>query len=196
MQICKAQGSIAVPITTNLFFGNVNDSIHFTIIDTLTNQVWYDTLAEVTVAGGFSDTVYLDSATYKCDVVYIGPNVSMPTITLGPNCVAQWGYPDYSYYLFTLPDACLSVIERNDLSEIKVYPNPLNSDVLTVDISKESVSGTISIIDNLGKVILVRKFNNESVVTLNTTMLKPAIYFLKIDSDNLHETLQFCKVNN
>lgn len=197
IQICKAQGNgtIAVPITTNLFFGNVNDSIHFTIIDTLTNQVWYDTLAEVTVAGGFSDTVYLDSATYKCDVVYIGPNVSMPTINLGVNCIAQWGYPDYNYYLFTLPDACLGLTESNSESKINLYPNPLNIDILTVEISDQVKYGTISIFDNLGKLILVKEFSNMGEVTINTTLLKTAVYFLTVESDNVHETLQFCKTS-
>jgi len=78
----QGSGSIPVVISTNLFVGDEDEWIHLKITDTLTNQVWYDNLATVTVSDGFSHTIYLDSATYKCEILDIGANVNMPTIIL------------------------------------------------------------------------------------------------------------------
>jgi hypothetical protein len=193
--ITKAQGTIAIPITTNIFYGDLDEWIHLRITDTLTNQIWYDTVATVTVSNGFMDTVYLDSATYKCEILDMGANVSMPDIILGDNCIAQYGYPDYQYYLFTIPDGCLGFTKVNHESKIKLYPNPVVDNILTINISDNSKSGTITIIDNIGKIIFVKEFNNENIITLNTSMLSTGFYLLRVDSNNFHETIQFSKTS-
>ncbi|MCH2228713.1 MAG: hypothetical protein MK105_00105 [Crocinitomicaceae bacterium] len=111
----KAQGSIAIPVSTDLFFGNQDEWIHLKITDTLTNQIWYDTLAVVVVSSGFVDTVYLNSSTYKCEILSIGANVNMPTIELDDVSSAQWGYPEYEYYLFTLPTSQVGLQIHDEL---------------------------------------------------------------------------------
>jgi hypothetical protein len=73
------------------------------ITDTVTNAVWYDTAAVVTKAHGFRDTIYVDSGTYKCEILDMGANVENPVIKVDGHHIIPWGYPDYEYYLFTLP---------------------------------------------------------------------------------------------
>jgi hypothetical protein len=188
-----AQGTIPVPISTDLFFGNQDEWIHLKITDTLTNQVWYDTMATVTVSDGFIDTVYLDSATYKCEVLDIGANVSMPTIELDDGSYAVWGYPDYLYYLFTLPHSSLGEIELKSNAEITVYPNP-TVDVLHLNIPEAWESVEVRIINGIGQVILTKEIIGNELKTLNTSTLIDGVYFVHIESENQLEVIRILKI--
>lgn len=105
-----SQDSIPVIISTSvfeeeLFWMEHDEWIDLRITEFNTNEVYYDTAAVVYLIGGFIDTVYLDSGLYKCEVLDIGANVYMPTIILNNGDIAEYGYPDYNYYLFSLPQA-------------------------------------------------------------------------------------------
>ena len=189
----EAQGSIATPISTHLFFGNQDEWIHLKITDTLTNQVWYDTLATVTVSSGFIDTVYLDSATYKCEVLSIGANVNMPTIELDDGSFAQWGYPDYEYYLFTLPASQVGLQEQNESAQILMYPNPAVN-TLTVEVPDFLIFGSISIQDHLGKTILVRKLIEQKSVSVDLSDFPNGVYFIQIHNEVQSKVEQLVKI--
>ena len=97
--------SIPLSISSDIFYEDclLDEWLYLRITDTTSHLVWYDSLATVTKAHGFNDTVYLDSGIYKCEILDMGANVSMPVITIGSNHIVPWGYPEYEYYLFTLP---------------------------------------------------------------------------------------------
>ena len=176
------RGSIPVAISTNLFyfFGDEDEFIHLKITDTLTNQVWYDTLATVNVSDGFSDTVYLDSATYKCEVLDMGANVNMPSIILEEVSYAQWGYPDYEYYLFTLPVSGLGQIELDSLFNTNLYPNPTQGQInIQINGLNTEEFVVLELIDLLGKVIF-KETGNTSNYTFDLSTYPKSLYLLKV----------------
>lgn len=103
----ESQDSIPVIISTTVFeeeleWMEYDEWIDLRITEFNTNEVYYDTSATVYLSGGFSDTVYLDSGLYKCEVLDIGANVYLPTILLNNGDIVPWGYPNYDYYLFSV----------------------------------------------------------------------------------------------
>lgn len=189
----QAQGSIPIPISTDIFFGNQDEWIHLKITDTLTNQVWYDTLATVTVSSGFVDTVYLDSATYKCEILSIGANVNMPTIELDDGSFAQWGYPDYEYYLFTIPASEVGLQKQYELSQILMYPNP-TANSFTVEAHDFLIYGSISVEDYLGRTILVQKLDAQKSVNINISDFPDGVYFIQINHERYSKVEQLVKI--
>lgn len=99
-----SQDSIPVIIHVENLMG-ISDTewIHLEITDTVTQEIWYDTLTYVLIIGGFDDTIYLDSGVYKCEILDMGADVGMPEIILSNGYVVPWGWPECACYLFTLP---------------------------------------------------------------------------------------------
>ena len=190
--IASAQGTIPVTISTTLFYGDIDETIHLKISDTLTNQIWYDSIASVSATDGFKDTVYLDSSTYKCEIIDMGANVNMPSIKLKEGVYAQWGYPDYEYYLFTLPYSEVGQKTLN-IKELAVYPNPFVNN-LHLDLPHSSNIIKINIFDNVGNLVISKELINESVYELNTSTLLNGIYILKIETNNLVTTKRITKI--
>jgi len=190
--IAIAQGTIPVTISTTLFYGDIDETIHLKISDTLTNQIWYDSIANVSATDGFKDTVYLDSSTYKCEIIDMGANVNMPSIKLKEDIYALWGYPDYEYYLFTLPYSELGQKTLN-INEIEIYPNPFVNN-LHLDLPHTSNIITINIFDNIGNLVISKELMNNSVYDINTSNLLNGIYILKIETDNLVTTRRITKI--
>ncbi|MDB0006983.1 hypothetical protein N9E30_03430 [Flavobacteriales bacterium] len=120
-----SQDSIPIFISTSVLEEELewiedDEWINLRITEFNINEVYYDTSATVYLSGGFSDTVYLDSGLYKCEVLDIGANVNMPTILLNNGDIVPWGYPDYEYYLFSVTpyvDPCLTM-STNDTIDI------------------------------------------------------------------------------
>jgi hypothetical protein len=107
-----------------LLWDQPNEWLHLKISDTLTNEVWYDSLATVLITEGFKDTVYLDAGTYKCEILDMGAAVSMPIITLENGHVVPWGYPEHKYYLFTVPGSSQVTYSNLDISKCEYYVSP------------------------------------------------------------------------
>jgi len=78
-------------MASNILSVDADECLHLQITDQLTNQTCYDSLATVSVLNGFHDTVYLDSGTYKCEIIDMGANVSMLVITLNNGYIVPWG---------------------------------------------------------------------------------------------------------
>lgn len=102
-EIIQSKDSLQVIISSGIFENeSVDEWLVLKITDTVTNKTWYDTSATVSKAFGFHDTVYVDSGVYKCEIIDMGANVEMPVIKVN-NHIIPWGYPEYEYYLFTVP---------------------------------------------------------------------------------------------
>jgi hypothetical protein len=77
--------------------------IHFKLIDSISSQVYYDSLLTFSVTDTFQLLLDLPNSLFKCDVLDVSANVSMPKIQLPNDSIIKYGYPDYEYYLFQLP---------------------------------------------------------------------------------------------
>lgn len=149
-----------------------NEWIHLRISNTLDDQILYDSLTTLKMVG-FNDTVYLDSGTYKCEVLNIGAATKMPVITLDNGYVVPWGYPAYEYYLFSIPGgelttyssitdtACFmytSPSSKYTWTESGIYsdtiPNAIGYDsIITLDLTIISINNTIEQSDSILTVI-------------------------------------------
>lgn len=103
--VLQANDSLPVVISSRIFDEEYNQDewLFLKITELETNRVWYDTNAVVTKAYGFRDTLYLDSGTYKCEILDMGDNVAMPEIQVDGNHIVPWGQPVPECYLFTIP---------------------------------------------------------------------------------------------
>ncbi len=212
------QDSIPITISAKVFEGNSDEWIHLKITDTTSLQVWYDSLATVTVANGFNDTVYLDSGTYKCEVLDMGANVWMPTITLNNGYVVPWGYPSYNYYLFSVPGGDLTTRSTIDVAACDNYlspsskhvwtssgtyhdtiPNAMGADsIMTINLSVTSINASIS--QSNGVLTVAEPDANYQWLACNSGMdiygetsqtYKPivsGIYAVKISKNNCEQT--------
>jgi hypothetical protein len=149
--------SIPVSIYSYIFDGDIDEWLHLKISDTVTNQIWYDSLATVTVSYGFADTIYLDSGTYKCEILDMGANVSMPLIILNNGYVVPWGYPAYEYYLFSVPGGELNTYSTITETVCFSYTSPSSKYTWTE-------SGTY--LDTIPNYI-----GYDSIITINLTVV-------------------------
>lgn len=184
--------SIPITISSSIFSSYTSDEwIHLRIIDTLTNQIWYDSLATVTCLNGFHDTIYLDSGTYKCEVLDMGAYVTNPIITLDNGYVVPitCNTPPAPYYLFTLP-SYMNIItnEKNEL--IKIFPNPVNN-ILIIN-CEDIRETTMQIINMIGECVLQQKLNSE-VNEINVSLLAKGMYIIKLNGKNYTEQKKLTK---
>jgi hypothetical protein len=65
---------------------------------------------------------------------------------------------------------------------IKIFPNPVTN---SLTVSREGVLNVarIRIVDLLGNRLLNAEWKNQKEITLNTSLLKPGIYFLVIENE-------------
>lgn len=83
-------------------------------------------------------------------------------------------------------DSLVSVQEYNiDQNSVKVFPNPFSSSI-TIETEEEYQTLHISFISIEGKIALSENFANTSKVSLDTEMLSPGFYTVKIVRDNTH----------
>lgn len=154
------QNTGVVTISTELMWDTNDEWIHLRVSDTLTNEIWYDSIATVTNTEGFKDTLNLNSGTYKCKVLDMGAAVSMPTIRLFNGDIIPWGYPEYEYYLFTI---------TNDLNS----SSTISASVCDQYISPSSKYVWISSGTYLDTI--PNYLNYDSVITVNLTVLYSTI---------------------
>lgn len=180
--ISYAQGHFAVPISTDIFYGEQDEWIHLKISDVNTGEIWYDTLATVTADEGFSDTVYLDSATYKCEIIDMGANVSMPKIKLDNDSYAQWGYPDYEYYLFSLPATSLGLSNVLENKQLNIFPNPCFNQI-NIEIPEPMLPGTLTLLDYHGRLLQSIDLKNQNKLNVDVTDLTKGVYFIQVNTE-------------
>jgi hypothetical protein len=83
-----------------------------------------------------------------------------------------------------------NVDESEILREMKLYPNPSNGSIVTVEIDAEGYDNpTIEVVDLTGKSVAHFKFNEQNKVKVSTANLKAGVYFVKLnDNDRFIET--------
>lgn len=83
-------------------------------------------------------------------------------------------------------------IVENNINRVILYPNP-NKGYFTIALNKEELSGTtIEIFDIYGK-LLFKDMTLKKQIEINNQSLPTGIYFAKIVSDNINQTIKFIK---
>lgn len=119
-------------------------------------------------------------------------------IAAGDNIPNTSYYPDFIVARFNGDNNAVinSLNEKNNASntnkKISLYPNPV-SNILTVTGLNHHGSTIVSIIDNNGKLVTKTVAINQSSYTINTSNLKPGIYFLQLKENDKITTLKFLK---
>jgi subtilisin family serine protease len=81
--------------------------------------------------------------------------------------------------------------KHNKHSSIRLYPNP-NKGSFTIDLSNEQKDITISVIDIMGKQVYNQRANGITF-ELDLPNLPSGLYFIKLTSNDINETLKFIK---
>ncbi len=106
----------------------------------------------------------------------------LPNPVLGNNESGQYsGFMD-SDTLIKNTSGQLSFVEF--ISEIKLYPNPVKTQLKVSFQSKESKAGVLRVRDLLGKVIKEKKVElvrGNNAMTFTVDQLNPGVYFLEIN---------------
>lgn len=146
------QDSIPVSIYTSIFYDTLDEWIELEIEDTNTNVLWYDTAATVYYVGGFRDTAYLDSGTYRCEIIDMGANVNMPEIKINNGqIIVPWNFNEQAY-IFTVPYSQTNINHNlSNKSIAKLYPNPTKG-LFTVSIAHQ-----VEVFDLMGNLVLRTK---------------------------------------
>ncbi len=130
----------------------------------------------VDLGGILSDDEFgylLNDDEYTLDTADYGEGEGM---TVNLIAVAENGY--HKAYSVLIWRGNVSTREMEATRSIMVYPNPAY-DVL--NIVTESASGSIKIFDAVGKLVIDRRFDNNSHVLLNISNLNPGLYLIQVD---------------
>jgi hypothetical protein len=189
-----SQSVVSIRISTDIFYGDDDEFIELRIVDTMSNQVVYDTSATVLALSGFQDTIMLTYGAYKCEVINIGANVSMPTIVSENGDTAVYiGYPNTEqYYLLIVKDPTVALNDMSSFVSVQVYPNPCR-DFLKVDLGSSASNAKVELINQIGWVIKEVTFNDVSEVHLNTSDYPNGIYYLRLKLDTEVRTIKIVK---
>lgn len=105
-----------------------------------------------------------------------------------PDYLLGYGIPDLSQAL----DLALST-ENNalNLPEVKIYPNPVKTD-LNIYLPEQWSSTTIKLYNVLGKMVMQQKLSNTNN-SINVKHLDRGIYLLQLESGNYHKTIKLVK---
>ena len=74
-------------------------------------------------------------------------------------------------------------MSEGDFSDIKIYPNPLTSELLTIELPK-SGSGQIEIYDLTGKLIYKQLFSTQNKITISKNVFGRGIFILGVHTDS------------
>ncbi|MFK5878807.1 MAG: T9SS type A sorting domain-containing protein [Flavobacteriaceae bacterium] len=138
---------------------------------------WFKNNIAITGANASTYTIVnaqaADSGVYYCEI----------TNTLVPN------------FIIIRAEITVSVgvlaIEENDISKIKIYPNP-TSNLINIILPNSSANATVNIYDLLGKQLLTQQLT-QLQNSIELTHLQSGIYYLKIEFDNKTTTKTIIK---
>ena len=110
---------------------------------------------------------------------------NMSTILMQPEALSRNMY-NTSY----LKSARLYAdIDDNGAKKVLIYPNPVSSDLLTVDLQKlKSIAVNVSITDILGRNIYNKLTKNEDLHRISVSELSKGVFFVKISAEGYNET--------
>jgi len=127
-----------------------------------------DTEQNMCVIGAFEDTVFFENETF-----------------------ISAGYTDI--FLFKFSSDQLNLIEQNQTSQLKIYPNPIK-DFLNINISNKDINLSAEIINLLGQQIKIFQ-NVNNTENLDVSDLSPGIYLLNlINLNGEKQTIKIKKI--
>jgi arabinogalactan endo-1,4-beta-galactosidase len=74
-------------------------------------------------------------------------------------------------------------IGQENKATISVFPNPLSSNILYVDLGKASGKSVVNVLNTSGQVMATRVVTNQSLLSIDNLNLKPGVYFVQIDNE-------------
>lgn len=108
------------------------------------------------------------------------------------------GYSDYTpstnqvMHVVRIADPTSSISPQPDLSStFRLFPNPAN-DQVTLDFDGP-MEGNISIVNQLGQVLINQPINNQKQLSIEVTSLASGVYFMNIQSSTGNTTLKWTK---
>lgn len=138
----------------------------------------------LTVSGGSSipTTIYGWSNGETTSSIIVNPSVpttySVFILSGMGGCTASAGFN------VGISNCTLGIPEISAQPEISIFPNPTNS-ILTITMEKPiSETSTLSITDITGRILLTKKItSSQSQINIDVSTLAPAVYFLKIQTN-------------
>jgi hypothetical protein len=108
---------------------------------------------------------------------------------------SQYTTPDYDYG-YGIPDLGLALniglsLEKDDLSEIKIFPNPVNL-ILYIKVPEDFEQSTISIYNVLGKLVLQKNIT-ETVNPIDVSSIASGLYIVNLQSEQTTKTFKLIK---
>lgn len=79
-------------------------------------------------------------------------------------------------------DNCLGLSDFNDLSNLKIYPNPTSGILFIENAASTNVSTNVKVIDLTGKIVLTINVNS-NLISLDLSTLSNGMYFIHIQTD-------------
>ncbi len=137
------------------------------------------TLTGGSPASGTYSGTGVSSGSFNPATAGIGTHTITYTYTDGNSCSAS-ATADITV------DGCAAIGE-NDLSNLKVYPNPTENK-LTIELSGDF---NFEITDTKGRII--EKGNGNNFSTINTTNYTSGVYFLNLSSENVNTMIRIVK---
>tara|TARA_B100000508_G_scaffold140651_1_gene142630 strand:- start:22887 stop:23921 length:1035 start_codon:yes stop_codon:yes gene_type:complete len=153
---------------------------------TINNVLRVKRTRKYTSTNSFTGTRVVEKKMYEWYV----PGIPFPLLTIVENVVSA-GNTKEGYVMaekeYKNLDQTIGTRElAKQKSDVKVFPNPA-SDHITIAMDKEASVKKVAIVDLTGKTMLnvpdSETIGNEPV-TLNTTQLKPGIYYLRVSNAN------------
>ncbi|PHS67173.1 MAG: hypothetical protein COB12_04565 [Flavobacterium sp.] len=156
--------------------------------DLITVSLLYNTeLTYLNLKNGNNDNIST-SGSYTSDFTNL-PNLETVCIddvnsSLATFIEDQVGHP----IIFT--EKCLLTTTQNTITNLIVYPNPVNE---KLNIQSQSPIIKIEVYNLLGQ-LLISKYNQTAIKSINTTSLNTGVYFIKAtDQDNNYSIKQILK---
>lgn len=125
------------------------------------------------------------------------PGMPYVNLTNLNQCELSSGYqPDYAMIMVKfLDDTAVLSSSFHQTNSVKIHPNP-TQEILYIDFNESQINSnfTISIIDVMGKAILLNEYEiQNSIIKINTSFLSKGMYFLKIEGENTSVNSKFVK---
>jgi hypothetical protein len=117
-----------------------------------------------------------------------GVPISMKGTSYSGTYLADFGCGFTQAFSIAGSPAGISGLAKADVSLV-VYPNPAQ-DKLTIDVyGSNAISGTISLVDAVGRKVLAQKVNTSSI-QLSLTTIAPGIYQVEYEGQNGRKTVE------
>ncbi|MBA3682606.1 MAG: T9SS type A sorting domain-containing protein [Bacteroidetes bacterium] len=140
--------------------------------------------ASLTANGAVS---YLWNTTATASVIAISPSVTTSYTVTGTNALGCTA----TYTISQAVSVCSGLsLNQNTSSVLLVYPNP-TSGIFTIEMANGATK-TISVSDVTGRIVADTKSNNNAI-DLNIGSLANGIYYVKIQSNEITQTLKVVK---